>query len=61
MLFSLAGYRLDGVLDLIVREVQIEHLSQFLEVVEGDAFLALLLDQVECLPPALLGLRIPLH
>jgi hypothetical protein len=60
MLFSLAGNRLDGVLDLIVREVQIEHLSQFLEVVEGDAFLALLLDQIECLSPSLLGLRIPL-
>lgn len=61
VLLSLAGDGLDGVLDLIVGEVQIEHLSQFFEVIEGDAFLALLLDEIEGLPPALLGLGVSLH
>lgn len=61
VLLALASDGLDRVLDLIVIEVQFQHLRHFLEIVKGNPLFSVLLDQLERLPPSFLVVRMPLN
>lgn len=60
VLLALACDGLDGVLNLIIIEVQFEHLSHLLEIVKSNPFLSVLLDQLESLSPSFFTVRMSL-
>lgn len=61
VLLTLPGDRLDRILDLIIIEVQFQHLCNFLEIVKRNPFLTILLDQLKCLSPSFFIVRMSLN